>query len=413
MNQDFSIMHNPNSLSALGLQKAAYIKNGDVAFEYNQLRICPSKDGDLGYLGRFQELARGIPIVLISFGQRKVHCRVERAALRVFNIIEWQETYGRVAAVLLQTVATLWTLIRAKPNVILCGTVDGSFMGSWIASKLIRCPIIFSYHTSLQPNNRITGKLRKQLHYILVRTCDMVMSNGPYLHYEVHKNGIPAKKSVMFTPTFSTLLVPSPESNRLVRKFGSYILFMGRLKKRKGIFDLLTAFSIIAPKYKDLNLVIAGTGPEQKALAKQTKRLGLDSRVFLPGRIPYEQMGGVIQHSKFVVTPSKAYMGEGICKAAVEALLLGKAIIAPNFGPFPYLITHRINGLMYRTDHVDDLTWQMKQLLDCPLLLKNIAAGAFRRGQILQSSGQSFSHGILECINRLSRNKFPAQNNHI
>lgn len=383
----------------MGIKKAAYIKNGDVVLEYEQLQAGLSKDGDLGYLGRFYELGKNTSLILISFGQRRIHHRRNQVELNVFNMARWTKTAGKAASFVLQAVSTLWTLIRARPDFILCGTIDGSFLGALVASKLILSPIIFSYHASLQPGTHLAGRVRRQVHNSLIKRCDMVMSNGPYLHDEVIKNGIPSKRNVMFIPTFNALFTPVSQDG--AEEFGDYILFMGRLKKRKGIFDLLAAFSTLARKHENLNLVFAGTGPEKAKLANMATALYLDKRVFLPGRIPYDQMNRLIRGSRFVVTPSKGYMGEGICKAAVEALVMGKTIIAPDYGPFPYLISHRVNGLLYRTDRTDELTQRMLELLNTPGLLEDLANGALRRGQLFRSSGLSFSRGMLESLNRL------------
>ncbi len=63
----------------------------------------------------------------------------------------------------------------------------------------------------------------------------------------------------------------------------SYLLFMGRLKERKGVDVLLRALSLLSAS-TPIPLVIAGAGEEQPALEQLSQSLGLGERVWFVGR---------------------------------------------------------------------------------------------------------------------------------
>jgi glycosyltransferase involved in cell wall biosynthesis len=60
------------------------------------------------------------------------------------------------------------------------------------------------------------------------------------------------------------------------------ILFLGRIEAAKGVADLLDAAALLAPRFPQLRLVLAGTG-ERDAWRQAAQARGLGDRVELPG----------------------------------------------------------------------------------------------------------------------------------
>ena len=56
-----------------------------------------------------------------------------------------------------------------------------------------------------------------------------------------------------------------------------------------------------------------------------------------------------------VVTPTQSQFPEGRCMATMEGLVMGVPVIAPNFGPFPFLVKHGENGLLFEPDSSHDI----------------------------------------------------------
>ena len=71
--------------------------------------------------------------------------------------------------------------------------------------------------------------------------------------------------------------------------------------------------------------------------------------------MPHENLADLICESTVVVTPTQSQFPEGRCMATMEGLVMGIPVIAPDFGPFPYLVKHNVNGLLYKPDSVNDL----------------------------------------------------------
>lgn len=104
---------------------------------------------------------------------------------------------------------------------------------------------------------------------------------------------------------------PAGQQKRLVdtRRKELNLLFVGRLEKEKGIFDLLQAFRWLlgdsSIKGLDFKLSIVGDGSEKPRLVQTIAAYDLGSKVNLTKRT-YQEMPRVYQAADIFVAPSKA-----------------------------------------------------------------------------------------------------------
>jgi glycosyltransferase involved in cell wall biosynthesis len=103
-----------------------------------------------------------------------------------------------------------------------------------------------------------------------------------------------------------------------------HILAVGRLAPPKGHRVLIEAMTHLRHR-PDLQLTIVGDGPLQSAMTAQIDAAGLNGRVRLAGRVPYEHLYRAYEEADLFVMPSLA---EGLPIAMVEALGMGLAIVA-------------------------------------------------------------------------------------
>lgn len=104
------------------------------------------------------------------------------------------------------------------------------------------------------------------------------------------------------------------------------ILYLGRLKAYKSIDILIRAFQLISRKDPDAELVIAGSGEEDRHLKKLVKSLNLnESRVRFTGKISEREKIALLKKSWVLVNPS--FM-EGWGIVAIEASACGTPVVA-------------------------------------------------------------------------------------
>jgi glycosyltransferase involved in cell wall biosynthesis len=62
--------------------------------------------------------------------------------------------------------------------------------------------------------------------------------------------------------------------------------------------------------------------------------------------------------------------------SAMEGLVMGIPVIAPRFGPFPYLVEDGINGFLYETDSIEDMKKKINNTFEDKDVYKKLRHGA-------------------------------------
>ncbi|OAQ19847.1 glycosyltransferase family 4 protein [Thermosulfurimonas dismutans] len=129
---------------------------------------------------------------------------------------------------------------------------------------------------------------------------------------------------------------------------GGYALYFGRLSREKGVETLLEAHQEVA---KEIPLKIVGTGPmeaELKAKYPEAEFLGYRTG---------EELKSLVARASFVVVPSECY--ENCPMTVLEAMALGKPIIASRIGGLPELVEEGKTGLLFEMGNVEELKEKM------------------------------------------------------
>ena len=109
------------------------------------------------------------------------------------------------------------------------------------------------------------------------------------------------------------------------------LLFVGRLVPKKGISHLLDALPAVLSQLPNVQLTIAGFGPEEASLKDQVRRLGLETKVRFLGGIAQSVLPDLYRGASLFVAPFvKDDTGnqEGLPVALMEAVGCGCPVIA-------------------------------------------------------------------------------------
>ena len=148
------------------------------------------------------------------------------------------------------------------------------------------------------------------------------------------------------------------ESERNEYVLGDYAFYLGRLSKEKGILNLIEAIGYI-PNAK---LLIAGDGPEREKIEAYISEHKLDGRITLLGYQNQDSIHKYITNSRFVVIPS--ICNENCPYSVLEAMEIGKPIVASRIGGIPELIADGENGYLYKADDINELKEKLMLMLD-------------------------------------------------
>lgn len=134
------------------------------------------------------------------------------------------------------------------------------------------------------------------------------------------------------------------------------VLFIGRLSREKGIYDVLEA----ADKLPKVTFSILGTGTEEVALRTEIKRRNIKNIKFLGFQFGSEK-NQIIKKSKLLVLPSLCYETFGL--VILEAFQYKVPVISSNIGSLPELVQHGKTGFLFNSGDISNLVEQIKLLL--------------------------------------------------
>jgi phosphatidylinositol alpha-1,6-mannosyltransferase len=187
--------------------------------------------------------------------------------------------------------------------------------------------------------------------------------------------------------------VAAPQPSRVARwrahrragsgncRAGPLVAFAGRLIDWKGVDDLLDATALLVTELPNLSVVIAGDGPLRAHLEQRVHALGLERRVHFAGWLDADDVAALRCAADVIAVPSRT-AADGSREAqglsVVEAMALGKPVVASRAGGIPDAITDGENGLLVREADPSALAGALVRLHKDPRLgaqLGKAAAG--------------------------------------
>lgn len=140
------------------------------------------------------------------------------------------------------------------------------------------------------------------------------------------------------------------------------VLFLGRIRDKKGVFDLLEAMAIVRQAVPNAELVLAGDG-DVEHVRQRAVQLGLGDAVELPGWVDGEAKFDAIRRCEVMALPS--YF-EGFPIGVLEAMAMGSLVVATRVGGIPDLIRDGENGLLLDAGDIPALARQLTVALTQP-----------------------------------------------
>jgi glycosyltransferase involved in cell wall biosynthesis len=122
-----------------------------------------------------------------------------------------------------------------------------------------------------------------------------------------------------------------------IREDEFVFLFLGLIRKYKGLENLLEIFGRLSEKYRNIRLIIAGRVFEDELADKIREEVLLNRQLsFVPRFIPDEEIQNFFAASQITVLPFSKISTSG---SAILSLSFGKPVIVPNEGGMHELVT--------------------------------------------------------------------------
>ena len=148
------------------------------------------------------------------------------------------------------------------------------------------------------------------------------------------------------------------------------ILFVGAIRKEKGLLDLFHAIPSIIKEFPQTSFVLIGKDwGFKKYLQQEGKRLGIENYINFLGVVNTPLLRESLSVCDIFVNPS-AYESFGI--SLLEAMASGKPIVATNVGGIPYIVRNGKTGIIVKHGYPEGLAEAIKELLSDSVLRKQM-----------------------------------------
>jgi glycosyltransferase involved in cell wall biosynthesis len=244
-----------------------------------------------------------------------------------------------------------------------------------VLAELLGVPAVVKLHGSdMNVVARLPGP-RQRLCWALPRAARVVAVSRP-LARAAEELGVPeARIDVVPNGVDTTQFRPADRSSAR-RELGldadrPLVLYVGRVEREKGVFDLARAFELLAARNPAPRLAIVGDG---SALAECRRRLApLADRVTFAGARDHAQIPTWLAACDLFVLPS---WNEGMPNVVVEAVACGRKVVATNVGANPDILHSPLLGETVEPRAPEQLAHALERELACgydPLELRAAA----------------------------------------
>lgn len=201
-------------------------------------------------------------------------------------------------------------------------------------------------------NKECSARKKAQISSTFNKADKVIVLSSQWFHW-LEKIIEDKRKITVVHNSVRSLDLPERETKKNV------ILFLGRLGKRKGLNDLINAFSKVLVHCPFAELHIGGDGDTEE-FKKQVKNLSIQNNVRFLGWIGGGGKAKCFANSDVYCLPS---YNEGFPMGVLEAMSNNVAIVASNVGGIPDAITNNVDGLLVDAGDVNGLANALITLL--------------------------------------------------
>lgn len=191
-------------------------------------------------------------------------------------------------------------------------------------------------------SNNITVVLLGQAELIAYRKFD------PNLLLEVIPNAIEAG--------------PDPQWKEYPSIFESplKLIYVGRLVKEKGVFEIIEALKLLHSKNRNIQLIIVGSGPDESMLHTFINSMGLHDMVSFLGVLHNEEKTRVWEEADLFIFPT--YCTEGLPYALLESMATRTPSLVCPVGVISDVIEDSVHGFFIPPQNAQALADKIEQL---------------------------------------------------
>jgi len=314
-------------------------------------------------------------VIILAIRRQEGIVEVKRyGSSKVFFIKELRRPHASLLSLLISPAI----LLAERPDVLNAHQALSPMVIATLAALLLRRPLVITCHAS-----DIRLLRRKKAIKLIQRICfalaDIVVSVSEEIkHILIDEYGLRPDKVIVISNGYDEEII-----DKLVSTHGlevevggkASICFLGSLRAEKDPLSFLLAIKELREHGQDIEAHVIGSGPLEGELKDFCKREGLADIVVFHGALPHERALEVVASSDIFVISS---VEEGLPLALIEAMALGRAVVATEVGGVSEFVKDGETGLLVRPRSPSELASAIRRLLSDGDLFRKVREGAMR-----------------------------------
>jgi glycosyltransferase involved in cell wall biosynthesis len=217
------------------------------------------------------------------------------------------------------------------PNVVLSNSLDTALLAKMLELNH-HIPWVAAFHEH-EPEAEPLGTARLRLVYEVLRP-GLVLAGSEFYAARARRWGCADRVALIYHGVDTDQFHPGVEGQKVRQHYGishdqTLIVCVGRLKKRKGMRELICAFGRVAPRMPNSRLLIVGSVSSASRdyadeLRRDAKQFGVANAVLFDETVTFNFMPSVLAAADIVAQPS---LEEGLGLSIIEAMASGKPVL--------------------------------------------------------------------------------------
>lgn len=312
---------------------------------------------------------------------------------------------------------TMKTISKCKINYIGIDFVYERYsyfnIGTAIAAKMQNVPFVLEVNTTCldyDVRNIMFRPLARRAEQYLFDTSALIIVVSNYLKNRIMSEYNIESSKIVVTPNavdpryFNLENTGNKESQLLQQAIAfaanrTIIGFVGVFVPWHGLDFLVDVFVQSRKELAEcsVGLLLVGDGPVRGDIEKKIKDLGIASDVLITGIVPHHEIKNYIELFDVAIMPDSNPFGSPM--KIFEYMIMGKPVVAPNYGPICDVIQDGHNGLIFSAKDIVSCMCQITRLIIDVELGNRI--GNTARDHVLL--GHTWTNNVTTIINAFKR----------
>lgn len=301
------------------------------------------------------------------------HALVHDARARGLTALQWEDA-GKIAP---GQWAQLTRFIRSQRyDIVHTQEHKSNFLGA-LVQRWVPVRVVATLHGYPQAHRRM--QLYRRIDRHVLRHFDHVVAVSEALRRELIATGIrPERLSTVYNGIDVDAFRAQAGDRRTLSQpaNGPVVTIVARLSAEKGVSYFLDGAAVLRARFPTATFVVVGDGPLRPDLEAQAARVRLADPAAVSFLGHRHDVARLMAQSDVVVLSS---LREGCPMVLIEALALGKPVVATRVGGIPEIIEDGVTGLLVPPRDSRALAAAIERLLVDPALAAALAERGRRR----------------------------------